>query len=139
MSEEKKSFTGSLLKGLTRNTVESLAMKMGLKPSDRGWVAMDIGASLVSISPKVAMDFFKAVQEVSHVLENGELRAWAEMGKRIAVNNTEEAGEFFRGSMDTLQAVPENLRPLLISLCAKQIVLSPDAALKTFRAAPRLH
>ncbi|HMZ20522.1 MAG TPA: VWA domain-containing protein [Blastocatellia bacterium] len=137
MSEEKKSFTGSLLKGLTRNTVESLAMKMGLKPSDRGWVAMDIGASLVSISPKVAMDFFKAVQEVSHVLENGELRAWAEMGKRIAVNNTEEAGEFFRGSMDTLQAVPENLRPLLISLCAKQIVLSPDAALKTFRAAPR--
>lgn len=137
MSEEKKSFTGSLLKGLTRNTVEALAMKMGLKPSDRGWVAMDIGASLVSISPKVAMDFFKAVQEVSHVLENGELRAWAEMGKRIAVNNTEEAGEFFRGSMDTLQAVPENLRPLLISLCAKQIVLSPDAALKTFRSAPR--
>ncbi|HEX9001222.1 MAG TPA: VWA domain-containing protein [Blastocatellia bacterium] len=137
MSEEKKSFTGSLLKGLTRNTVEALAMKMGLKPSDRGWVAMDIGASLVSISPKVAMDFFKSVQEVSHILENGELRAWAEIGKRIAVNNAEEAGEFFRGSMDTLQAVPEKLRPLLISLCSKQIVLSPDAALKTFRNAPR--
>ena len=65
MSEEKKSFTGSLLRGLTRNTVESLAMKMGLKPSDPGWVAVDIGASLVSSSPKVAMEFFKAVQEVA--------------------------------------------------------------------------
>ncbi|MEP7338731.1 MAG: VWA domain-containing protein [Acidobacteriota bacterium] len=138
MSEEKKGFTGSLLRGLTRNTVEALAMKMGLKPSDRGWVAMDIGASLVSISPKVAMDFFKAVQEVSLLLENGDLRAWAEIGKRIATNNAEEASEFFRTSLETLEALPESLRPLLVSLCSKQIVLSPAAALTTFRTAPRM-
>jgi len=137
MSDEKKSFTGSLLRGLTRNTVEALAMKMGLKPSDRGWVAVDIGASLVSTSPKMAMDFFKAVQEVSTLLDNGDLRAWAELGKRVAANSVEEASEFFRTSMETLQAVPESLRSLLISLCSKQIVLSPAAALMTFRNAPR--
>lgn len=137
MSEEKKSFTGSLLRGLTRNTVESLAMKMGLKPSDRGWVAVDIGASLVSISPKVAMDFFKAVQEVATLLDNGDLRAWAELGKRVATNSHDEATEFYRSSMETLQAVPEALRPLLIALCSKQIVLSPASALATFRTAPR--
>ena len=91
MSDEKRSFTGSLLRGLTRNTVEALAMKMGLKPSDRGWVAVDIGASLVSSSPKVAMDFFKAVQEVSTLLDNGDLRAWAELGKRVATNSHDEA------------------------------------------------
>ena len=68
MSDERKGFTGSLLKGLTRNTVEALAMKMGVKPNERGWVAVDIGASLVSVSPKMAMDFFKAVQEVSKLL-----------------------------------------------------------------------
>lgn len=137
MSEERKGLTGSLLRGLTRNTVEALAMKMGLKPNERGWVTVDIGASLVSVSPKVAMDFFKSVQEVSHLVDNGDLRAWAEMGRKIALNSAEEAGDFFRYSNDVLAALPESLRTLLIALCSKQIVLSPAAALATFRNAPR--
>src|SRR5262244_1579893 len=138
MSEERKGLTGSLLRGLTRNTVEALAMKMGLKPNERGWVTVDIGASLVSVSPKVAMDFFKSVQEVSHLVDNGDLRAWAEMGRKIALNSAEEAGDFFRFSNEVLAALPEVLRSLLIALCSKQIVLSPTAALATFRNAPRM-
>ncbi len=137
MSDERKGLTGSLLRGLTRNTVEALAMKMGLKPNERGWVTVDIGASLVSVSPKVAMDFFKSVQEVSHLVDNGDLRAWAEMGRKIALNSAEEAGDFFRYSGEVLAALPESLRTLLIALCSKQIVLSPAAALTTFRNAPR--
>jgi hypothetical protein len=112
-------------------------MKMGLKPNERGWLTVDIGASLVSISPKVAMDFFKSVQEVSGLIDNGDLRAWAEMGRKIALNSAEEAGDFFRYSSEVLAALPENLRTLLIALCSKQIVLSPAAALTTFRNAPR--
>ncbi|HKQ72715.1 MAG TPA: VWA domain-containing protein [Blastocatellia bacterium] len=138
MSEERKGLTGSLLRGLTRNTVEALAMKMGLRPNERGWVTVDIGASLVSVSPKVAMDFFKSVQEVSHLVDNGDLRAWAEMGRRVALNSAEEAGDFFRFSNEVLAALPESMRTLLISLCSKQIVLSPAAALATFRNAPRM-
>src|SRR5262244_4488554 len=138
MSEERKGLTGSLLRGLTRNTVEALAMKMGLKPNERGWVTVDIGASLVSVSPKVAMDFFKSVQEVSHLVDNGDLRAWAEMGRKIALNSAEEAGDFFRFSNEVLAALPESMRTLLIALCSKQIVLSPTAALATFRNAPRM-
>jgi len=138
MSDERKGFTGSLLRGLTRNTVEALAMKMGLKPNERGWVTLDIGASLISVSPKVAMDFFKSVQEVSQLLENGDLRAWAEMGRKVALSSAEEAGDFFRFSNEVLAALPESLRSLLIALCSKQIVLSPTAALATFRNAPRM-
>ncbi|MCI0388822.1 MAG: VWA domain-containing protein [Acidobacteria bacterium] len=138
MTEERKGLTGSLLRGLTRNTVEALAMKMGLKPNERGWVTVDIGASLVSVSPKVAMDFFKSVQEVSHLVDNGDLRAWAEMGRKIALNSAEEAGDFFRFSNEVLAALPESMRTLLIALCSKQIVLSPAAALTTFRNAPRM-
>jgi hypothetical protein len=137
MSEERKGFTGSLLRGLTRNTVEALAMKMGLKPNERGWVTVDIGASLMSVSPKVAMDFFKSVPEVAKLVENGDLRAWAELGRKIALNSAEEASDFFRYSIDTLAALPDGLRSLLIALCSKQIVLSPAAALTTFRNAPR--
>jgi nitric oxide reductase NorD protein len=138
MSDERKGLTGSLLRGLTRNTVEALAMKMGLKPNERGWVTLDIGASLISVSPKVAMDFFKSVQEVSQLLENDDLRAWAEMGRKVALSSAEEAGDFFRFSSEVLTALPESLRSLLIALCSKQIVLSPTAALATFRNAPRM-
>ncbi len=141
MSEENKESGGpggSLLRGLAGKTVEALALKMGLKPSDRGWVTLDIGASLMSASPKVAKDFFKAVPEVARMLENGDLRSWAEIGKRIAQQNAEEASDFFRYSIETLELLAEPLRRLLVALCVKQIVLSPAAALKTFRQSPAL-
>ncbi|MCI0661133.1 MAG: hypothetical protein L0220_08685, partial [Acidobacteria bacterium] len=129
MSDDRKGLTGSLFKGLTRNTVESLAMKMGLKPNERGWLTVDIGASLVSVSPKVAMDFFKSVPDVAKLIDNGDLRAWAELGKRIALNSADEASDFFKYSSETLAALTIRLRPLLIALCGKQILLSPAAAL----------
>jgi hypothetical protein len=136
MSEERKGITGSLFKGLTRNTVESLAIKMGLKPNERGWVTVDIGASLVSVSPKVAMDFFKAVPEIAKLLDNEDLRTWAELGRRIAVNSAEEASDFFKYSLEIFESLSGHMRTLLIALCSKQIVLSPAAALTTFRSAP---
>src|SRR5262245_14668567 len=138
MSDERKGLTGSLLRGLTRNTVEAVAMKMGLTHKERGWVTMDRGTSLISVSPKVAMDFFKSVQEVSQLLDNDDLRGWAEMGRKVALSSAEEAGDFFRFSNEVLAALPERLRSLLIALCSKQIVLSPTAALATFRNAPRM-
>ena len=142
MAEEKKQLTGALseqLKGATRNTVEALAMKLGMMPSERAWVTVDVGASLASVSLKGAVEFFKAAPEVARLLENGDLRAWAELGRRVALNNAEEAADFFRASTETLASLPGAVRPLLVALCAKQIVLSPGAALATFRAAPRTY
>ena len=138
MTDERKGLTGSLLRGLTRKPVEALAEKMGLKPNDRGWLTLDIGASLLSASPKVAMDFFKAVQEVSELVDNGDLRAWAEMGRKIAAKSPEEASDFFRFSSEILATLPESIRTLLIALCSKQVILSEAAALATFRNAPRM-
>src|SRR5437762_4219545 len=92
MGEEKKGITGALsrhLKGMTRSTVESLAKKFGVMPSDRAWVAVDVGASLASVSLSVTSEFFKAAPEVAKYLENDDLRAWAELGRRIALNNPE--------------------------------------------------
>ncbi len=140
MGQEKKGITGALssqLKGITRSTIESLAMKMGLMPSDRAWMTIDIGSSLASVSLKVTVDFFKAAPDVAYYLGNDDLRAWAELGRQIALNQAEEASEFFRSSAQTLRALPAPLRRLLMSLCAKQMVLSPAAALATFNAAPR--
>ncbi|MFM2430661.1 MAG: hypothetical protein RLZZ511_1874, partial [Cyanobacteriota bacterium] len=73
--------------------------KLTLKSGCR---TVDIGASLMSVSPKVALDFFRAVKEVSVYLESNDLRAWAELGKRIALNSSEEASDFFRYSAETL-------------------------------------
>jgi nitric oxide reductase NorD protein len=140
MGEDKKGITGALseqLKGATRSTIESLAMRLGVMPSERAWVTVDVGASLASVSLKAAVEFFKAAPEVARQLDNDDLRAWAELGRRIAVNNAEEAIDFFRASADILAALPAGLRPLLVALCSKQIVLSPSTALASFHDAPR--
>ena len=62
MSEEKKGGTGApgdQLKGATRGTIEALAMTMGINPSERAWVAVDIGVSLAGISFKTTRDFLQ--------------------------------------------------------------------------------
>lgn len=137
MSEGKKGITGSLFKGITRNTMEALAIKMGIKPTDRAWVTVDIGASLAGVSLKVATEFFKAAPEAARYLNQDDLRVWAELGRRISLDNSEEANEFFRTSPETLGQMPSLIRPLVVALCAKQIVLSPATALATFYGAPR--
>ncbi len=138
MNDEKRTgITGSLLKGVTRKSVEALARSFGIQPNDRAWVTMDVGASLAGVSIKVATEFFRVVPEVAQHLENEDLRQWAEVGRRIALDNAEEANGFFHTSAQTLAAVPVNLRPQLIALCGKQIVLSPSTALNTFYTAPK--
>ena len=140
MADERKGIAGALseqLKGVTRGTIESLALKMGVLPSERAWVAVDIGASLAGISLKATVEFFRAAPEVARLLDNDDVRAWAELGRRIALNNADEAGEFFRCSTEVLAVLAPPVRPLLVELCSKQIVLSPVAALATFRAAPQ--
>ena len=72
-------------------------------------MTLDIGASLLSVSPKVAMDFSSPCRR-SLNLDNGDLRAWAEMGRKVALNSAEEAGDFFRFSNEVLAALPESLR-----------------------------
>jgi hypothetical protein len=98
MADEKKGIAGALsdqLKGATRGTIESLAIKMGVLPSERAWVAIDIGASLASISLKSTVEFFKAAPEVARLLENDALRAWAELGRKIALNNAGRSRRVF--------------------------------------------
>lgn len=138
MNDEKRTgITGSLLKGVTRKSVEALARSFGIQPNDRAWVTMDVGASLAGVSIKVATEFFRVVPEVAQHLENEDLRQWAEVGRRIALDNAEEANQFFHTSAQTLASVPVHLRPQLIALCGKQIVLSPSTALSTFYTAPK--
>ena len=79
MADERKGIAGALseqLKGVTRGTIESLALKMGVLPSERAWVAVDIGASLAGISLKATVEFFRAAPEVARLLDNDDVRAF---------------------------------------------------------------
>ena len=135
--EQKGSGSGSSLREVAGRKVEGIARKVGLTPGDRGWVTLDVGATLFSLSPKLVVDFFKAVREIDPQLENGDLRAWAELGRRIAQHSPDEAAEFFHDSASILKALSPPLRTQLIALASRQIVLSPAAALATFRQAPQ--
>ena len=137
MNEEKRGITNSLFKGVTRKSVEALARSFGIQPNDRAWVTVDVGASLAAVSLKVATEFFRIVPEVALHLENDDLKHWAEVGRRVALDNAEEATEFFKVSPEIILQIPPALRPQLVALCAKQIVLSPATALNTFYTAPK--
>lgn len=137
MSDDKRSLAGSLLKGVTRKSVEALARSFGLQPNDRAWVTIDVGASLAAISLKVATEFFRIVPEVALYLGNEDLKQWAEITRRLALDNAEEATGFIHSSAGVLDSIPPELRPLLIALCSKQIVLSPSTSLGTFYGAPK--
>jgi nitric oxide reductase NorD protein len=135
--EQKGTGASSSLRELASRKVEVIARKVGLTPGDRGWVTLDVGATLFSLSPKLVVDFFKAVRDLDPILENGDLRAWAELGRRIAQHSPDEAAEFLPDSAAILKSLSPPLRSQLIALSSRQIVLSPAAALATFRQAPQ--
>ena len=139
--EQRGSGSGPSLREVAGRKVEGIARKVGLTPVDRGWVTLDVGATLFSLSPKLVVDFFKAVREVDPQLGNGDLRAWAELGRRIAQHSPDEAAEFFHDSASILKSLSPPLRTQLIALASRQIVLSPAAALALIRlveSAPHL-
>ncbi len=140
MADDKKKLAGALndqLKGTTRSTIEALASRLGMMPSERAWVTVDVGSSLASVSLKASVEFFKSAPEVAKLLDNRDLAAWAELGRRIALSNADEACEFFHRSPEILAALHSELRPLLIALCSRQVVLSAGAAMTTFCDAAR--
>ena len=123
--EEKQSFAG-LAKGLTR-----------LSPEMRR-AALETSAALAGVSLRVSREFVAAVPAAAEVLSADDLRAWGEMGRRLAMGNADAGASFFMEGAAPLAAVPEGARQLVFQICTRQLVLSSSIALDTFRLIPTL-
>ncbi|MGB7921627.1 MAG: VWA domain-containing protein [Pyrinomonadaceae bacterium] len=121
-----------------RRTIAGLARELGKLPVDAARAALETSASVAGVSLRASIEFLRAAPEAARVLEAGELRAWGEIGRRLAMGDVETAVSFFTEGVEELSRVPREVRPLIFQVCARQLTLSSSVATETFRRAPLL-
>jgi nitric oxide reductase NorD protein len=133
MENEVKKTLKRHLKGATSSTVEGLAKRIGILPSERVLLATDIGIQLAGTSLRAAIEFLKAAPEVSRVIEAGDMRVWGDTGRRLSATSADTAAEFFQVSAGVLQSTPESMRSPVLRLASKQAALSASTAVECFK------
>jgi len=121
-----------------RRTLASLARELGKLPVDVARAALETSASIAGVSLRASIEFLRAAPDASRILEATELRAWGEMGRRLAMGDVETAISFFTEGARALESVPTEARPLIFQVCSRQMTLSSSVALETFKSAPAL-
>ncbi|MGB9179837.1 MAG: VWA domain-containing protein [Pyrinomonadaceae bacterium] len=121
-----------------RRTLAGLARELGRLPVEQARAALETSAGIAGVSLRVSIEFLRAAPEAARVLEAAELRAWGEMGRRLAMGDVETAVSFFAAGVEDFARVPQEARPLIFQVCAKQMILSSSVATETFRRAPLL-
>jgi hypothetical protein len=122
---QKKSFTG-------------LAAHLAQLPPDKRRVALEMSASLASVSLRVSREFVEAVPEAANTLSADDLRNWGDFGRRLAMGNLDTGAAFFAKGVDHLAGIPESARTLVFQICTRQLVLSSSVALETYDLLPVL-
>src|SRR6185369_3162025 len=112
MSEEQHSAERQSFLELTRSLT-------GL-PLDQAAAVLETSASIASVSLRAGIEFLRAAPAAAPVLQSAELRAWGEMGRRLAMADYESATAFFGEGVESLKAVAPELRPDIFVLCTRQ-------------------
>ena len=132
MSENENNFSSQKKKTLT-----GLARRLSRLPNDEKKVSLEMSASLAAISLKVSREFVEAVPKAAKVLSVDDIRAWAEMGRKVAMSDAELGVEYFAKGVSGLRKMPEKARVLLFEICTRQLILSSSIALETFELVPK--
>jgi hypothetical protein len=115
-----------------------LAKQLGKLPADKRRVALEMSAALAGVSLRASRDFVEAVPRASEVLSAESLRAWAELGRKLAMGSAETGAKFFAEGVDRYAALTEEAQGYAFQVCMRQLVLSSSIALETFRIIPDL-
>jgi len=107
-------------------------------PLDQAAAVLETSASIASISLRAGIEFLRSAPAAAHVLQPAELRAWGEMGRRLAMADYESAVSFFGEGVESLQAIAPELRPNIFVLCTRQMVLSTAIGRETLHSLPAL-
>jgi len=107
-------------------------------PLDQAAAVLETSASIAAISLRAGIEFLRAAPAVAQVLQPTELRAWGEMGRRLAMTDYESAASFFAEGVEALRTVSPELRPAILVLCTRQMVLSTAIGRETLHSFPTL-
>ncbi|MBK7704310.1 MAG: VWA domain-containing protein [Acidobacteria bacterium] len=115
-----------------------LARKLSRLTSEQKRAALESSAALAGVSLRVSRQFVEAVPKAAKILSAGDLREWAEMGRRLAMGSSDLGVKFFDSGVAGLKYVAPEARPLVFQICVRQLVLSSSISLETFELIPRL-
>ncbi|MGI9166718.1 MAG: nitric oxide reductase activation protein NorD [Pyrinomonadaceae bacterium] len=114
-----------------RQSFVELTRDLARLPLDQAAAALEASATIAGVSLRASIAFLRAAPEASHTLEASELRAWGEMGRRLAMGDVETAITFFVAGVSDLRTVPPATRAVVFKLCARQMTLSTSIATET--------
>src|SRR4030095_6205551 len=115
-----------------------LTRELASLPFEQSAAALETGAAIAGISLSAGIEVLRAVPEAAEGLQAAELRAWGDLGRRLAMGDVETAITFFSEGVDGLRDVPASVHPLVFQLCSRQITLSSPIAMATLRNLPTL-
>ncbi len=121
-----------------KQTVTGLAASLSTLPAAKRRAALEVSAALAGVSLRVSRDFVEAAPIAAEVLSTDEIRAWGELGRRIAMGKAESGSKFFEAGVAHLADLPKQAREYLFKICTRQLVLSSSISLETFQLAPQL-
>src|SRR5919107_704059 len=107
-----------------RRTIAGLARELGSLPVDAARAALETSASIAGVSLRASIEFLRAAPRAARVVEAADLRAWGELGRRLAMGDVETAVSFFNAGVEELGHVPPQARPLVFQVCSRQMTLS---------------
>jgi len=115
-----------------------LAKKLSRLPTEKKRAALESSAAIAAVSLRVSRDFIEAVPKAAKVLSAADLRAWGELGRRIAMADVESGSLFFERGVDWLAALPEESRAIAFQIITRQLVLSSSTAQAALEILPKL-
>jgi nitric oxide reductase NorD protein len=105
---------------------------------DHAAAVLETSASIAAISLRAGLEFLRAAPAAAQVLQPADLRAWGDMGRRLAMADYESAATFFSEGVEALRTVSPELRPPIFVLCTRQMSLSTVIGRETFHVIPTL-
>lgn len=121
-----------------RRRVAGLLRQLTQLPLEHTRAALETSAAIAAVSLRASIEFLRVASDAAKVLEAAELRAWAEIGRRLTMADIESGVNFFAAGVGNFAKVPAKVRPFVLQVCSRQMILSAGTAAQTFNEASLL-
>jgi len=121
-----------------RQSFLELTRSISSLPLDQTAAVLETSAAIAAISLRAGIEFLRAAPIAAQVLQSAELRSWGEMGRRLAMADYESAIAFFTEGVEPLRNIAPELRPAVLLLCTRQMVLSTVIGRESLHSVPTL-
>src|SRR4028118_434934 len=92
-------------RGLTK-----LAKDLSKLETEKSRAILETSASVAGVSLKASAEFLQVAPDAAEILEPDEIRAWGEIGRRLAMMNADTGASFFKRGVADYAAIPAEIR-----------------------------